>query len=91
MHKHHCSTDAGASAGTGCVNPESHQFLEKISHFLVMAPLLHARQKSIIELSVDLIKLRHFVEDGFDLAHSEDRLRRCGCSLQRLHGLRNMK
>ena len=64
-----------------------HQFLEEVPDPLVVAPLLHAGQESVVELLVDLVQLRHFEEDGFYLGHGEDGLRRGGCGLQRLHGL----
>lgn len=66
----------------------SHQFLEEVPDPLVVAPLLDAGQKSVVELPVNLVELRHFEEDGFYLGHSEHGLRRRGCSLQRLHGLK---
>lgn len=65
-----------------------HQFLEEVPDPLVVAPLLDAGQKSVVELPVDLVELRHFEEDGFYLGHSEHGLRRGGCGLQRLHRLR---
>lgn len=49
----------------------SHQFLEEVPDSLVVAPLLDAGQKSIVELPVNLVELRHFEEDGFYLGHSE--------------------
>lgn len=57
----------------------------------MVAPLLDTGQKSIVEILVDLIELRHFEEDGFYLRQSEDGLRRRGCGLQRLHRLRGNK
>lgn len=65
-----------------------HQFLEEVPDSLVVAPLLDAGKKSVVELPVDLIELRHFEEDRFYLGHSEHRLRRRSCRLQRLHRLR---
>lgn len=65
-----------------------HQFLEEVPDSLVVAPLLDAGKKSVVELPVDLVELRHFEEDRFYLGHSEHRLRRRSCSLQGLHGLR---
>lgn len=57
----------------------------------MVAPLLDTRQKSIVELFVDLVELRHFEEDGFYLGHGKHWLGRCSSSLQRLHGLRRTK
>lgn len=36
---------------------------------------------------MDLVELRHFKEDGFDLLNSQDRLGGGGCCFQGLHGL----
>lgn len=57
----------------------------------MVAPLLDTRQKSIVELFVDLVELRHFEEDGFYLGHGKHWLGCCSSSLQRLHGLRRTK
>lgn len=65
----------------------SHQLLEEVSDPLVVAPLLNARKKSVVELPVDLVELGHFEEDRFYLRQSEHRLRRRSRGLQRLHGL----
>ncbi|TNN70767.1 hypothetical protein EYF80_019050 [Liparis tanakae] len=46
-------------------------FLEEVSDSLVVAPLLHAREESVVELPVDLVELRHFEEDGFYLGHAQ--------------------
>lgn len=51
-----------------------HQFLEEVPDPLVVAPLLDAGQKSVVELPVDLVELRHFEEDGFYLGDGEDGL-----------------
>lgn len=67
-----------------------HQFLEEVPDPLVVAPLLNAGQQAVVELLVDLVELRHFEEDGFNLGHGEDGLRRCGSRLERLHGLRGI-
>lgn len=66
---------------------KAHHFLEEVPDSLVVAPLLDSGQQPVVELLVDLIELRHFEEDGFYLSYGEHRLRRCGCGLQRLHGL----
>lgn len=72
-------------------HPVTHQLLEKVPDPLVVTPLLHTRQQAVVEVFVDLVELRHFEKDGFNLRHTEDGLGRGGCSFQRLHGLRGAK
>lgn len=65
----------------------THQFLEEVTHSLLVAPLLYSGEEPVIELLVDLIELRHFEEDGLNLLACQHWLRGGGSSLQRLHGL----
>jgi len=51
-----------------------YEFLEEVPDSLVVTPLLDTGQKSVVEILVDLVELRHFEEDGFYLGHSEHRL-----------------
>lgn len=67
------STKSGVDVVQG-QQPDPHQFLEEVSDSLVVAPLLNTGQKSIVELPVDLVELRHFEEDGFYLGNGEHRL-----------------
>lgn len=64
-----------------------YQLLEEVAHTLLVAPVLDPGQQSVIEVLVDLMKLRHFEEDGLYLLDGQHRLGSRGCGPQRLHRL----